>query len=290
MRNLTIKREKRFVACLMKMQVYVSDPQSTEIYINNMPCRKLGTLKNGEEKTFVIGNEDADIFVIADKLSKNFCNDVYHICAGEEDIFLSGRNRYNPATGNAFRFDGVTDETVLKNRKKGTRIGIIVLCIAALVGGIIGWFGGSGIPHDKTFSDGNFSITLTDEFEQIDLEENNLTDYYACFGTNYMSVFISKEPFSLSEGFGDLTIEEYRDLVLKNNDFDSSPTIQNHEGLTCFDYNTVNDSGDDSYYFTSVYKSDDAFWIVGFATFAENEEIYGEDIIEWAKSVKFTEE
>ena len=50
MRTLTIKRAKSFVACLAKMKVYVEDPTSREIVINNVPCRKLGDLKNGEEK------------------------------------------------------------------------------------------------------------------------------------------------------------------------------------------------------------------------------------------------
>ena len=54
MRNLTIKRTKSFVACLAKMKIYVEDPTSNEICINNTPCRKLGDLKNGEEKNSYI--------------------------------------------------------------------------------------------------------------------------------------------------------------------------------------------------------------------------------------------
>ena len=50
MRNLTIVRRKSFVACLAKMKVYIEDPASNELVINKIPCRKLGELKNGEEK------------------------------------------------------------------------------------------------------------------------------------------------------------------------------------------------------------------------------------------------
>lgn len=106
MRNLTIKRDKSFVACLMADKVYMEDSASSEITINNVPCRLLGTLKNVEQKTFSIPQEETKIFVIADKLSKNFCNEVYTVPAGEENVFLSGRNHFNPASGNAFRFDG----------------------------------------------------------------------------------------------------------------------------------------------------------------------------------------
>lgn len=79
MRTLTVKRKKKFTASLAKMKVYIEDPQANEITINDTPCRFLGTLKNGEEKSFEISESRAKVFVIADKLSKNFCNDFYEI-------------------------------------------------------------------------------------------------------------------------------------------------------------------------------------------------------------------
>jgi hypothetical protein len=78
---------------------------ASELVINNVPCRKLGELKNGEEKTFVIGENSAKVFVIADTLSRNYCNEYYQLPDGQDDILLSGKNNFNPASGNAFRFD-----------------------------------------------------------------------------------------------------------------------------------------------------------------------------------------
>lgn len=145
MRNLTIKRTKSFVACLGKMKVYIEDPTSNELFINDVPCRKLGDLKNGEEKTFLIDENEAKVFVIADKLSRNYCNEFFRIPAGYGDVFLSGKNHYNPASGNPFRFDGVTDEEVLKNRKKGTQKGLIVMCVAVVIGFILGFILTAGL-------------------------------------------------------------------------------------------------------------------------------------------------
>lgn len=139
MRNVIIKRNKSFVGCLAKLKVYIEDYTYGETKIGGVPCRKLGTLKNGEEKAFLIPDNAAKIFVIADSLSKNFCNEFYNLPEGQYDIYLSGQCRYNPASGNAFRFDGVTDESVIKNRKKGTKIGIVVLILAIIVGFIIGF-------------------------------------------------------------------------------------------------------------------------------------------------------
>ncbi len=145
MRNLTIKRTKSFVACLAKMRIYIEDPTSSEILINNTPCRKIGDLKNGEEKTFQIDEGEAKVFVIADKLSKNYCNDYYQLPAGQEDISLSGKNKFNPANGNAFRFDNNETEEIIANRKRGTRKGIIILIIAVIVGAVVGYVIGSSL-------------------------------------------------------------------------------------------------------------------------------------------------
>lgn len=139
MRNLTVKRIKSFVGCLVKMKVYIEDPRMGELQIQGIPCRRLGELKSGEEKTFRIGEEAARLYVIADTMSRNYCNEYYPIPAGTEDVSLSGKNVFNPAAGNAFRFDGITDEAVLANRKKGTRKGLWILILAAIIGFIIGF-------------------------------------------------------------------------------------------------------------------------------------------------------
>ena len=79
MRKLTIKRNKSFVGCLGTMKIYIESAVGAECFINDVPCRKLGTLKNGEEKTFEIDNAAAKVFVIADQLSKKYCNEFYKL-------------------------------------------------------------------------------------------------------------------------------------------------------------------------------------------------------------------
>ena len=138
MRNLTITRQKSFVASLAKMKVYIEDPEANELEINGVGCRKLGTLKNGETATFPIGDQAAKVFVIADKVSRGFCCDYYPITAGTENVVLTGKNKFHPGAGNPFRFDGVTDPEVLENRKKGNGKGIVILIVSALVGAVVG--------------------------------------------------------------------------------------------------------------------------------------------------------
>ncbi len=288
MRNLTIRRKKRFVACLAKMKVYIEDNESGNFFINSIPCRKLGDLKNGEEKTFTISNNKARVFVIADSLSKGYCNEFYSIPEGEEDVVLSGKNCFNLASGNAFRFDNVTDEEVLNNRKKGTKKGIIVLAVSAVIGLAIGFFSSSlifndSIPAPKTFESEGLQITLNDSFE-----EHPVDGYTLCYDSSDAAVFALKEEFVLMEGFEDNTLAEYAQMIIDNNDFGDDVKVETYGELTGFEYDFFNsETGDNIYFLTVVYKSKDAFWMIQFATPAGGAEEYRDVFAEWAKSVSF---
>ncbi len=289
MRNLTIKRAKSFVGCISKMKIYIEDHTSSEMIINNTPCRKIGDLKNGEEKTFQIGEQEAKVFVIADKLSISYCNEYYQLPGGQEDIFLSGKNKFNPANGNSFRFDNNESEEIITNRKRSTRKGMIVLIISIVVGAVIGYLISSGLllsktPEVKTFSSNGMSITLTDEFKETDI--GNFTVVY---DSKNVAVFALKEAFVLAEGFEDYTLEQYADLVIQANNF-GSVEIKNVDGLTYFEYEFTNPETNDDYkYFSYVYKANDAFWLIQFATLTENIGQYSQQITTWANSVEFSD-
>lgn len=285
MRNLTLKRRKSFVGCLAKMKIYIEDPTANELIINGVPCRKLGDLKNGEEKTFSIGEQAAKIFVIADTLSRGFCNEYYSLPAGQEDISLSGQNKLNPASGNAFRFDGNESEGIAENRKKGNKKGLIILIIAALIGMAVG-FGATSLllsPSEQRFSAEEMSITLTNEFR-----ETEAANYTAAYDSRNVAVFALKESFSLAEGFEDLTLKEYADLVKQANNLRSAKT-QTENGLTYFEYDFTNPETKEEYhYFSYVYKADDAFWLIQFTTLTNNRDTYAPKISAWAQSVTFS--
>lgn len=284
MRNLTIVRAKRFVACAASMKVYIEDPECNDLTINGCPCRKLGTLKNGEAKTFEISEAAAKVFVIADKLSKGYCSEYYPLEEGTEDITLTGKNCFNPAAGNAFRFDGVTDAAVLQNRKKGTKIGIVVLIAACIVGFAIGWFATTGLlgasGEAKDFEVNGMQITLTDEFRK-----QGASGFTAGYGSKDVAVLVLEEEFSLQAGFGDLTLQEYAQLVLKNNGYSSQ--IKTENGVTYFEYEATVSTGETYHYIAATYKGPDAFWLIQFATEKSDAAAYRDQIFTWAKSVTF---
>ena len=286
MRNLTIHRTKTFIACLATMKVYIEDPNVCDLVINGLPCRKLGTLKNGETKTFEIGDHFAKLFVIIDRFSKGYCNEFYNIPAGTEDIELSGKNEFNLVTSNAFRFDGVTDPEVLENRKKNKNKGRMVLIGALLLGmvlGVVRVLGSSDPVSEKVFTKEGMTITLTSEFK-----ENTMDGFVACYESVDVAVFVSELTFDTNSELANYTLQEYAEALYMENKHDLRGDVQSENGLTFYEYQYHNSNdGITYYYFTYVYKTEGSFWIVQFATPAVEVTTLREDITQWAKSVTF---
>ena len=282
MRNLTITRTKSFVASMAKMKVYIEDPDASEITINNVPCRKLGTLKNGETATFPISDLAARVFVVADTMSRNFSNDYYPIPAGTEDVTISGKNKYNPGAGNPFRFDGVTDPEVLANRKRGGRKGIVILVLAFILGIGIGLAKNNVYTvKDQDFSVAGMTITLADNFKEIDHD-----GFTRCYESKSVAVLTLKEEFTLMPGLEDYTLEEYAELVLTANGMTMSD-LKEEDGILYFSYIAQGGSGQDYYYVATLHKGNDGFWLIQFATPATNESKLHDQFIDWAETVKF---
>ena len=287
MRSLTIKRAKRYVASLTKMKVYIEDPEYGDLTINGAPCRKLGELKNGEEATFEIGEDAAKVYVIADKLTRGYCNDYYQLEAGAEDIYLTGRNDFDLGSGNAFRFDNNANGPDETQKKKSRRTGLIVTIAAALVGAVLGYLIVSGLHSakaaaPKTFTAEEMSITLTKEFSETDAG-----DFTAVFESNEAVVLAVKEPFSLGEGFGDLTLDEYVDIAISSNGIKNAEK-KDLGGVPGFTYTYDNPNNNESYkYYVYTYKLGDAFWMIQFASLEKDAEKLAPQFAEWAKTISF---
>lgn len=288
MRNLTIKRNKKFVASFATDKVYIEDSVSNDLVINGVQCRKLGDLKNGEEKTFLIEESEAKVFVIVDKFSKDYCNEVYTVPAGEEDVVLTGQHHFNLSNSNAFRFDGVSDRETEAVHKKGAIKGRIVMIAAVLIGAVFGWVVTSGVTSaiktaPQTFSSDGLEITLNKQFVEADYDM-----YTVSFDSPTVAVFVIKEEAELFDGImTDYTLDEYARLVLAANG-KTTEDVKYKDGLVYFEYDFLNTEINSEYHFYSfLYKSEDAFWLVQFATLKENIDAQEANIFKYAKSVEF---
>ena len=163
----------------------------------------------------------------------------------------------------------------------------LILIISAIFGFIVGYSITSGMfadktPEVKTFASEGISITLTNEFR-----ETFVDNYTVVYDSSNVAIFALEEEFSLADGFENNTLEQYAELVIQSNNINAAE-VKKLDGLTYFEYDFINPETLDSYkYFSYVYKTNDAFWLVQFATLSENVEMYESQIIEWAKSVQF---
>ena len=284
MRKLTLKREKTFVGCAGKMKVYIEDSTGDFVFGDEIVCRKLGELKNGEEATYEIGEGAALLLVNADSLSADYCYDRYQIPEGGEDISLSGKNTFNPMLGNPFRFNGIS-EVERGDKKVNTKKSLILILCAIVVGLIFGYtvttvaFGIIGM-QEETFDIGKMEITLTRSFSP-----QAMYGYEAVFASSDVEIMVFRNAFSNAEG-SDMTTEEYARVVL------AAQKVKNAENssdgtMTSFVFTRETDGNESYTYHLYVYKTDDAFWHIFFAVKEDKADKYADDIAKWAKSVVF---
>ena len=291
MRRLWIKRHKAAAASLVAMKVYIEDPENGDTDINGVLCRKLGSVKNGKKVHFNIGEEALKVFVVADKVSRNVYNEFVQLPEGWEDVFLSGRNYLSPFSGNPFRFDGVQQEAVKENRKRVANAGKIILILAVLLG--IGGGIGAGVLISnrllrqeeapavaQVFAADGMEITLTDRFAPVAAE-----GYTAGYSSEDAAVYVLRESFDAFDGFGELSLAGYATMVLESNGIADKVELREDGDTVNFAYLYTQEEKDASfYYYCTVRKGTDSFWLVQFVAPAREQELYAGVFPHWAKT------
>jgi len=282
MRTVYLTRDKSFVGCLGKLNVYVEDSNASEITIAGIPCRFVCKVKNGETVSFQIGDDAVKVVVIADKLSKDMCNDYYQIPAGAGDVEIGGKCSYNPGAGNPFRFHGVTDEEALANRKRSNKKGIITTVIAVIVGMIIGFAMNMDVLFEKPkqFTSDAFEITLTTAFS------DKYEDGIHYFGSREVSVAIYTYNFNEYAQITSMSEQEFLNLLKDSGHFDISSQMKTESGLLIVEEKAESNQGDIRSYLTVFIKDDEAFYLVEFGCETEKYQENRAQFLEWAKSFK----
>lgn len=289
MRNLTIRREKSAAASSTPIRIYIEDPDLGDILINGIPCRQLGTLANGEKTTFTIEEEEAKLFAIPANQSTDRCGEYLTLPEGEGDLFIRGQNHFNPLAKNPFQFQGVTEEAVLEYRKKGRNKGIAALtgvmaAVVVLIGAVVAFFLLRDPENAKEFTSDGMTVTLTEDFEQ-----ESVDGFTAACKSPEAAMFAVKEEFTLMDGAEDLTIEEYVNILFQNNPLTAEAELNTEGEIPWFEYSYMDPMAGQTYqYFVAVYKTEDAFWLVQFATPEALAEEMTPRFHKWAESVSFS--
>lgn len=289
MRRLWITRRKAAAACLGKMKVYIEDPLG-EARINGFPCRRLGTLKNGQKACFSIGTGAARLFVVADSLSRNLYNEFVDLPEGEEDVFLTGQNILKPFAGNPFHFDGAASEAVEENRQAVSRRAWILTVLALIASVAIGTAAGLAAAvaerdaAPKVFAAEELRITLTEDFAEV-----KVPGYTACFSDGHTTVFALREVPDPAV-YGELSLDVYGAMILANNGFDQSVRLEKTDGLTTFTAPRENPAtGEVFFCCCGLFRSADAYWLVQITAPGEGTEALENLFRQWLRGTSFAE-
>ena len=134
----------------------------------------------------------------------------------------------------------------------------------------------------KDFSVKELSITLTDDFKEADFE-----GYDKGFDSSKVAVFVLREDKSYLSGLP-ITLKEYADLVYNANINRNPQAVKEEDGLVFFEYEyKPTENGLVYHYYTTVFESDAAFWIVQFAARQDDWAKLRPDVVKYAQSVKF---
>lgn len=160
----------------------------------------------------------------------------------------------------------------------------IVFVVVFLIFFMIGFLGVRGFLNqekEKTFDLDGFHITLTNQFQEEEMD--GVTVYLE---SDYVGIAAYQESFTDLEIVGlngDSTLDEYMQVVIQNNG--GNEEIMHENDLTYVEYEEEID-GETYYYFVTVFKGEDSFWVVNFFSLASNKSTYQDDFVKWAQSIK----
>lgn len=132
----------------------------------------------------------------------------------------------------------------------------------------------------KDFTVSDMTITLTNGFVEKDVV--NFTTTYQ--STNVV-VFVLEEYKTQLGGVSDL--DEYIELILEANMF-YDIDYKKEDSYVYYEYEKEV-SGKDYYYYARAYETEDSFWLVQFACFANKKDKLFDDITKYADSIVFEE-
>ena len=244
-------------------------------------CRCLGTLKNGEQKSFPVDDYSRQVFLILNRRNANKYHFAVTIPAGTENVFLAGQF-YSQATTAVFRFEGGYQTPEQQTReaarqKRQSRITIIAIAVGIILAAALSYMSSqlAGKVDPKTFSYQDFSITLTEDFVQCSYDNTDVA-----FESDEVAVFASRDDKGY---FGNISLKDYAQMAIQASG--RADTQLHQEGARIWITYTARIDGMEYFYMVQFYESEDAFWLVNFATPIGFREKYENQFMKWADSV-----
>jgi hypothetical protein len=124
------------------------------------------------------------------------------------------------------------------------------------------------------------SITLPDGFIEKDLMM--ATYYLQSENALFLAIKESFSDLAIVSINGNSTLTDYAEVVIYQNALDTS--IHSEESIVYFTY-SKNVSGKTFFYFATVEKGSDSFWLCQFACLNSEKDNYQQTFIDWSKTI-----
>ena len=291
MRRITIKRQASIKGFFRSICLYVEDAEGTE-ELCSVRCRKLFNIKNGEERSFEIGEDEVRIFAVTGGANGESTVTEYPIAAGNYALFIGAKClKIGKTVKLKFMFCLTVSNRFSLDRARAKRKKIIIASVIALCLAIAVFLGFQLkswlIPtsmRPKDFEIEEMTITLTKGFVVDEREENNCTK---AFISRDCWVCVIREGYDENPSLEDVSVYEYCEMIKRANG-NTVSTIETKDELTYFVFESHVPQAKRTYtYYLFAYKSDNAMWFIQFATTKQDVEEWKDYFFEWAESVSF---
>lgn len=279
MRKITFARNMSSEECFKKVSIFVEDGLCGSEMVGGVPCRRLGSLKNGEQLCCELGEDALRIFALTDGVEPELCTEGFRLDAGDRDLVLSGECCENLQKSGNFRFGEA--KPMRKSLKISKKL-IAVLSALLVTCGIAFALALALAPEKVSFSVEEMTITLTEDFKQYNEE-----GFIATFRSSKVWVFATRNSFDEYPEGKELSEEEFAERIKAQNG-NEAEIKQTRRGIYYLVYEGEHPVNHVKYqYYGFVYKSDDALWFLQFGTTEEFFTRYKNKFVRWANSVEF---
>ena len=290
MRNLTVLRKNAMPGAKKAVEVYIEDRENSEIEIEDVPCRKLGTVQSGEQKTFSVPETKAAVYVLDLFPEVALTGDKTTIPQGDTALYLVGKCRIGPDA--PFRFSGPATADAPKYKPMSAKKGLIVaiaFAAAFLAPLLLKLMPSSGSQLDttlqepiKTYEEAGVSIDLPQNFQKTELD-----GYELIYSTMDAAAYFKKEPKKDNPEIAGWNLKEYTVHAAADKRVDPDQILSN-AGIPYFTYEIPGADRTVYLHYSFNYETEDAFWNLDLAIAGKNRESYEPALMQWAKSVKFS--
>jgi len=141
---------------------------------------------------------------------------------------------------------------------------------------------GCGKSSGKVFDEGNFKITLTENFEKKTLPS---ATYYYENNKDNIGVTVLLETYDALKAINitkDTSLKEYADIIIKQM---PTATMKTEGNFMYFTYSKAV-SGNTYFYMPTMFKGENGFYLLNFFCLEKDKDASMDKFISWAKTVE----